>query len=101
MKQQFKNKVIIITGSTQGSGAETARLFASRGAKAITICGRQEDKAMEVKKDIESYGTECLFVKADLANVEDCINFLSVCLTIFIQSSTFAKSAFTNKHSVP
>ena len=25
---------------------------------------------MEVKKVIESYGTECLFVKADLANVE-------------------------------
>ena len=72
MKQQFTNKVIIITGSTQGSGAETARLFASRGARAITICGRQEDKALEVKKDIESYGTECLFVKADLANVEDC-----------------------------
>ncbi|MFL2520193.1 MAG: SDR family oxidoreductase [Alphaproteobacteria bacterium] len=77
MKQQFKNKVIIITGSTQGSGAETARLFASRGAKAITICGRQEDKAMEVKKDIESYGTECLFVKADLANVEDCKNIVN------------------------
>ena len=77
MKQQFKNKVIIITGSTQGSGAETARLFASRGAKAITICGRQEDKAKEVKKDIESYGTECLFVKADLANVEDCKNIVN------------------------
>ena len=77
MKQQFKNKVIIITGSTQGSGAETARLFASRGAKAITICGRQEDKAMGVKKDIESYGTECLFVKADLANVEDCKNIVN------------------------
>ena len=77
MKQQFKNKVIIITGSTQGSGAETARLFASRGARAITICGRQEDKAFEVKKDIESYGTECLFVKADLANVEDCKNIVN------------------------
>ena len=77
MIQQFKNKVIIITGSTQGSGAETARLFASRGAKAITICGRQEDKAKEVKKDIESYGTECLFVKADLANVEDCKNIVN------------------------
>ena len=77
MKQQFKNKVIIITGSTQGSGAETAKLFASRGAKAITICGRQEDKAMEVKKVIESYGTECLFVKADLANVEDCKNIVN------------------------
>ena len=50
MKQQFKNKVIIITGSTQGSGAETARLFASRGAKAITICGRQEDKEWKLKR---------------------------------------------------
>ena len=44
LKNQFKDKVIVITGSTQGSGAETAKLFAHRGAKAITICGRQEDK---------------------------------------------------------
>ena len=40
-KSQFKDKVMIVTGSTQGSGAETAKLFAHRGAKAITICGRQ------------------------------------------------------------
>ena len=72
MKNQFKDKVIIVTGSTQGSGAETAKLFASRGAKAITICGRQEQKGFEVKKEIESHGTKCLFVKADLANIDDC-----------------------------
>ena len=40
---QFKNKIIIVTGSTQGSGAETAKLLASRGAKGITICGRNRD----------------------------------------------------------
>ena len=45
--QQFEGKVIIVTGSTQGSGAETAKLFAARGAKAITICGRQEDKGSQ------------------------------------------------------
>ena len=44
IKKQFEGKVIIITGSTQGSGAETAKLFAARGATAITICGRQENK---------------------------------------------------------
>ena len=33
---QFKNKIIIVTGSTQGSGAETAKLLANRGAKGIT-----------------------------------------------------------------
>ena len=76
-KNQFKNKVIIVTGSTQGSGAETAKLFASRGAKAITICGRQEVKGLEVKKEIESHGTKCLFVKADLANVDDCKKIVS------------------------
>ena len=42
IKEQFKGKVVVITGSTQGIGAETAKLFASRGAKAITICGRNE-----------------------------------------------------------
>ena len=58
MNEQFKDKVIIVTGSTQGSGAETARLLASRGAKAITICGRQENKGLEVKNQIEKLGTE-------------------------------------------
>jgi Dehydrogenases with different specificities (related to short-chain alcohol dehydrogenases) len=54
MNEQFKDKVIIVTGSTQGSGAETARLLASRGAKAITICGRQEMKGLEIKKQMKN-----------------------------------------------
>mgnify|MGYP001328955112 CR=1 FL=1 len=75
---QFKDKVIIITGSTQGIGKETAKLFASRGAKAITICGRNELKGLEVKKDIEKIGSKCIYVKADLANVEDCRKIVSL-----------------------
>ena len=50
LSHQFKDKVIVVTGSTQGSGAETAKLFAARGAKAITICGRQEEKGQNVKE---------------------------------------------------
>ena len=72
IKKQFEGKVIIITGSTQGSGAETAKLFAARGAKAITICGRQENKGNQIKKEIEELGSKCLYVKADLSKVEDC-----------------------------
>ena len=70
--KQIDGMVIIVTGSTQGSGAETAKLFAARGAKAITICGRQETKGNQVKKEIEGLGSKCLYVKADLSNVEDC-----------------------------
>ena len=76
MEEQFKNKVVIITGSTQGSGAETARLFAKRGANSITICGRHEEKGNKVKKEIEDLGSKCIYIKADLANVEDCRNIV-------------------------
>ena len=72
LSEQFKNKIIIITGSTQGSGAETAKLLASRGAKGITICGRNEKNGKKVKSEIESLGTECIYVKADLENLKDC-----------------------------
>ena len=77
LSTQFKNKVIVITGSTQGSGAETAKLIASRGAKAITICGRNEKNGIKVKSEIEAFGTKCIFVKADLENLKDCKKIIS------------------------
>ena len=76
-KIQFQDKVIVITGSTQGIGEETAKLFAQRGAKAITICGRNEEKGNTVKKHIEDIGSKCLYIKADLAKVEDCRNVIA------------------------
>ena len=78
LSNQFKGKNIIVTGSTQGVGAETAKLFAARGANSITICGRQEEKGIKVKKEIEDLGSKCIYVKADLANVEDCRNIVKL-----------------------
>ena len=76
-KIQFQDKVIVITGSTQGIGEETAKLFAQRGAKAITICGRNEEKGNTVKKHIEDIGSKCLYIKADLATGVDCRNVIT------------------------
>lgn len=76
LSNQFKGKNIIVTGSTQGIGAETAKLFAARGANSIIICGRQEEKGIKVKKEIEDLGSKCIYVKADLTNVEDCRNIV-------------------------
>ena len=78
LSSQFENKVIIVTGSTQGSGAETARLLAHRGAKGITICGRKEKEGLEVKEEIEKIGSECIFVKADLSKEKDCRNIVQI-----------------------
>ena len=76
LSTQFKDKVVIITGSTQGSGAETARLFAHRGAYGITICGRNEQQGLEIKSEIESIGSKCIFLKADLNEAEECLNIV-------------------------
>ena len=72
LSSQFKDKIVIVTGSTQGSGAETAKLFAHRGAKGLTICGRKEKEGHNIKKEIEKIGSECIFVKADLFEEKDC-----------------------------
>ena len=72
LSTQFKDKIIVITGSTQGSGAETAKLLASRGAKGITICGRNAKKGKQIKEEIELIGTECIYIQADLENLKDC-----------------------------
>ena len=37
ISRQFENKIAIVTGSTQGLGEATARLFAERGAAGIVI----------------------------------------------------------------
>ena len=76
LSTQYKNKVVIVTGSTQGSGAEVAKLFAHRGAEAITICGRNEQQGLEIKSEFESIGSICIFVKADLNEAEECQNIV-------------------------
>ena len=66
IKEQFKGKVVVITGSTQGIGAETAKLFASRGAKAITICGRNEKNGLKMFAFVEKLIRERCKPKTDI-----------------------------------
>ncbi|RCN47042.1 hypothetical protein ANCCAN_06873 [Ancylostoma caninum] len=55
---RFKDKVAIITGSSNGIGRETAILFASEGAK-VTITGRNP-QALEVLKISSNHSTNFL-----------------------------------------
>lgn len=64
-------KVAIITGGTQGLGEAAAHLFADRGAKGLVICGRNDKNGEKVKAALAKKGVKTVFVKADLAEVED------------------------------
>jgi NAD(P)-dependent dehydrogenase (short-subunit alcohol dehydrogenase family) len=71
-KLSMAGKVAVVTGGTQGLGEATAHLFAARGAAGIVICGRNAQNGARVKSSLEKNGTRTVYVKADLANVEDC-----------------------------
>lgn len=99
--EQFKNKIIVVTGSTQGSGAETAKLLANRGAKGITICGRNEEKGNKVKDKIQNLGSECIYVKADLENLKDCRKIISETDKKFKTIDSFINvAAFTERGTI-
>lgn len=68
----FVNKRIVITGGTQGVGFAAARLFIRRGARAVTICGRNQATGQAAARELETLGAKVLYVPADLSRPEDC-----------------------------
>jgi len=67
----FRNKLVVITGTTSGIGYHTARKYASRGADIITI-NRNKKKAETVRQEIEKeFHVKCTSLIADLSILKD------------------------------
>lgn len=71
---EFADKVVLITGSSGGLGAQMARQFARQGA-AVVVTGRNECRVHEVAaecNELSPNGTKALQVVADVTNDDDC-----------------------------
>ncbi|XP_004931809.1 3-oxoacyl-[acyl-carrier-protein] reductase FabG [Bombyx mori] len=66
----FKEKVVVVTGSSSGIGASIAIQFAAEGAK-VVIVGRNEVKLKTVFEQCEKHGNQTLSVTADMNKDED------------------------------
>lgn len=64
--KRLENKVAIITGGADGIGKAAAFRFAEEGAKVI-IWDLNEEKGLEVVKEIENNGSEAVFYKVNTA----------------------------------
>ena len=67
----FRDRLVVISGATSGIGYHTARKFASHGARLLFI-NRNEKKSEALKTKIEKeYGVRCDYIIADLSNLKD------------------------------
>lgn len=73
----MKNKVALITGSSRGIGAATARLFAQHGFNVCINYRTNADAAQTLKKSILAQGGHCISVQADIANEKDVMRLFS------------------------
>lgn len=67
--QSFKNKKIIVTGSSSGIGKATAINLAKQGAFIILVA-RREELLTEVASEISSFGGQAQWYTADLSSIE-------------------------------
>ena len=64
---KLKNKIIVITGASQGLGKTVAQKAAEEGAKVILIA-RTEQLLKQVKTDIEKNGGEAEYFSCDISD---------------------------------
>ncbi len=65
-------KVCVVTGSSSGIGAATARLFASQGWNVLVNYSRAPEPAEAVATQCRALGADVLVVKADVSQDADC-----------------------------
>jgi len=70
-RDDFKSRLVVITGATSGIGYLTARKYASHGADLLCI-NRNQEKSEALKQEIESeFGVRCDYKISDLSNLKD------------------------------
>ncbi len=66
---RLKGKVAIVTGSAEGIGAATARMFAREGAK-VVVADINQEKGRLVAEQIKAEGGEAIFIALDVTSEE-------------------------------
>ena len=80
MSSYFKDKVVIVTGGTDGIGKALVEHLLAEGAKVAT-CGRDHDKLYRLQSSYPSYHLHTMV--ADVSNENDCRRFIETTIKFF------------------
>lgn len=77
---EFSEKVIVITGASEGIGRALALAFAPQKPK-LVLAARNEDRLKELKNEIELLGGQALVSPTDVADEQACKNLIQAAVS--------------------
>jgi len=90
-------RVAIITGSSRGVGAATARLFAQKHYHVVINYTKSEKEAHGVQADCEALGAETLLCRANVSEDEDCRRMVDETVAKWGRIDALVNNAATTK----
>lgn len=93
----LKGKVAIVTGSSRGIGAATARKLAGHGCNVVINYSKSEKDAEVIAKECETLGAEALLCKANVADDEDCRRLVDLTIEKWGRIDSLVNNAGTTK----
>jgi 3-oxoacyl-[acyl-carrier protein] reductase len=93
----LKQAVGIVTGSSSGVGASTARQLAARGTNVVINYSRSVDAAERVAEECRELGAEVLVCQADVSKDSDCQRMVEDTLSRWGRLDILVNNAGTTK----
>ena len=91
MDLQLSDKVVLVTGGSDGLGAAAVQRLAQEGAR-VAFCGRSAEKLERVRA---AAGGQTLAVQADVTRAEDCERFVAEALRAYGRIDALVNNAGT------
>lgn len=95
MQKQFTNKIVAVTGGTKGIGKSCCYIFAEKGAK-VVFSSRNAVEGKQMEKDLSLISNDCLFIKCDVLNEEDILNFIRKTVNKYSKIDVLVNNAGTH-----
>jgi len=83
MNLLLKDKVAVITGSSQGIGAGIAKAFASQGARVVINYRSNHRKADQLVDEIIEHGGKAIAIRADISEPSDIAQLFETTIEVF------------------
>jgi 3-oxoacyl-[acyl-carrier protein] reductase len=90
---RFANKVVLVTGGSQGIGEATCRRFAAEGANVAVVASSSLDKAQRVVDAIVGAGGQAKPFRCDVTSVTEIKSLVDSVLAAFGQIDVLVNSA--------